>query len=62
MLEESVNLYYDKYFYIMVFTSVIISIMISLDLRHNQDNPKFSYLELFPPAFYNYFLFLFLYY
>ena len=54
MLEDSMNLYYDKSFYMVVFTSLIIRIMISLDLHHNQDNPDFSYLELFPPHFYNF--------
>ena len=54
------NLYYDKSFYTMVFTSLIFRIIISLDLHHNQDNPDFSYLELFPPPFYNFFSLLFL--
>ena len=60
MLEESMNLYYDKSFYTMVFTSLIIRIMISLDLHYYQKNPDFSYLEFFPPPFYNFFPLLFL--
>ena len=51
MLEEYVNLYSDKSFYTMVFTSIILGIIISLDLNHNKYNPDFSYLELFPPPF-----------
>ena len=46
----------------MIFTSVIIWIVITLDLHHNQDDPNFSSLELFPPPFYNYFLLLFISY
>ena len=45
------NFYYDKSFYMMFLTSLILMIMISLDLHQNQDNPDFSYLELFTPPF-----------
>ena len=38
------NLYYTKYFYTMVFTSIIIRTVISLDLHHNQENTEFLYL------------------
>ena len=55
MLEDSAKLYSDNSFYTMVFTYLIIRIMISLDLHYYQKNPDFSYLEFFPPPFYNFY-------
>ena len=49
------NLNSAKSFYMIVFNSVILGVMISLDLYHNHENPDFSYLVLFPLLFRNIF-------